>query len=104
MRRHGATVAGTSLREMTFRTVYSCENAALQSQAMAHGHVDHLSPGEIDAIVGAQRAAALDQARLELLGAPRRKGGADAGEGRREQRPGFGNAAENKTRHPRHAK
>jgi HCOMODA/2-hydroxy-3-carboxy-muconic semialdehyde decarboxylase len=47
MRRHGATVAGTSLREMTFRTVYSCENAALQSQAMAHGRVDQLSPGEI---------------------------------------------------------
>ncbi len=47
MRRHGATVAGTSLRELTFRTVFGCENAALQSQAMAHGHVDHLSPGEI---------------------------------------------------------
>ena len=47
MRRHGATVAGRSLRELTFRTVYGCENAALQSQAMAHGHVDHLSPGEI---------------------------------------------------------
>ena len=47
MRRHGATVAGRSLREMTFRTVYGCENAALQSKAMAHGHVDHLSPGEM---------------------------------------------------------
>jgi HCOMODA/2-hydroxy-3-carboxy-muconic semialdehyde decarboxylase len=47
MRRHGATVAGTSLRELTFRTVFSCDNARLQSQAMAHGHVDSLSPGEI---------------------------------------------------------
>ena len=47
MRRHGATVAGTSLRELTFRTVFGCESAALQSQAMVHGHVDHLSPGEI---------------------------------------------------------
>jgi ribulose-5-phosphate 4-epimerase/fuculose-1-phosphate aldolase len=47
MRRHGATVAGTSLRELTFRTVYGCENAKLQSAAMAHGHVDSLSPGEI---------------------------------------------------------
>ena len=47
MRRHGATVAGTSLRELTFRTVFGCENAALQSQAMAHGHLDQLSPGEI---------------------------------------------------------
>ncbi len=48
MRRHGATVAGTSLRELTFRTVFGCENAALQSAAMAHGHVDSLSPGEIE--------------------------------------------------------
>jgi ribulose-5-phosphate 4-epimerase/fuculose-1-phosphate aldolase len=47
MRRHGATVAGTSLRELTFRTVFGCENAALQSQAMAHGRVDALSHGEI---------------------------------------------------------
>jgi ribulose-5-phosphate 4-epimerase/fuculose-1-phosphate aldolase len=48
MRRHGATVAGTSLREMTFRTVFGCDNAKLQSQAMAHGHVDALSPGEAE--------------------------------------------------------
>jgi len=47
MRRHGATVAGASLRELTFRTVFGCENASLQSQAMALGHVDQLSPGEI---------------------------------------------------------
>jgi ribulose-5-phosphate 4-epimerase/fuculose-1-phosphate aldolase len=46
MRRHGATVAGTSLRELTFRTVFGCDNAKLQSQALAHGHVDALSPGE----------------------------------------------------------
>jgi ribulose-5-phosphate 4-epimerase/fuculose-1-phosphate aldolase len=47
MRRHGVTVAGTSLRELTFRAVFGCENAALQSQALALGHVDSLSPGEI---------------------------------------------------------
>jgi ribulose-5-phosphate 4-epimerase/fuculose-1-phosphate aldolase len=46
MRRHGATVAGTSLRELTFRTVFGCDNAKLLSQAIAHGHVDTLSPGE----------------------------------------------------------
>jgi ribulose-5-phosphate 4-epimerase/fuculose-1-phosphate aldolase len=46
MRRHGATVAGTDLRQLAFRTVFGCHNAALQSQAMAHGHVDQLSPGE----------------------------------------------------------
>jgi ribulose-5-phosphate 4-epimerase/fuculose-1-phosphate aldolase len=48
MRRHGATVAGTSLRELTFRTVFGSDNCKLQSQAMAHGHVDHLSAGEIE--------------------------------------------------------
>jgi HCOMODA/2-hydroxy-3-carboxy-muconic semialdehyde decarboxylase len=46
MRRHGASVAGTNLRELTFRTVFTCDNARLQSQAMAHGRVDALSPGE----------------------------------------------------------
>jgi ribulose-5-phosphate 4-epimerase/fuculose-1-phosphate aldolase len=46
MRRHGASVAGTSLRELTFRTVFTCDNARLQSQAMAHGRVDALSAGE----------------------------------------------------------
>jgi hypothetical protein len=46
MRRHGATVAGTSLRELTFRTVFCSDNCKLLSQAMAMGHVDSLSPGE----------------------------------------------------------
>jgi ribulose-5-phosphate 4-epimerase/fuculose-1-phosphate aldolase len=47
MRRHGATVAGTDLRQLAFRTVFGCHNAKLQSQAMAHGgRVDQLSPGE----------------------------------------------------------
>ena len=48
MRRHGATVAGTDLRQLTFRTVFGCHNAKLQSQAIAHGHVDRLSTGEQD--------------------------------------------------------
>jgi HCOMODA/2-hydroxy-3-carboxy-muconic semialdehyde decarboxylase len=47
MRRHGATVAGTNLRNLTFRTVFSSDNCKLLSQAIAHGHVDSLSPGEI---------------------------------------------------------
>jgi len=46
MRRHGATVAGTDLRQLAFRTVFGCHNAKLQSQAIAHGHVDQLSTGE----------------------------------------------------------
>jgi len=48
MRRHGATVAGTTLRELVFRTVFICHNAALQTQAMIHGPVGPLSAGEIE--------------------------------------------------------
>ena len=47
MRRHGATVAGTGIRELIFRTVFGSDNCKLLSQAMAMGHVDALSPGEI---------------------------------------------------------
>src|SRR5581483_7942940 len=48
MRNHGATVAGRSLRELTFRCVFGCDNAKLQSEAMAHGNVKSLAPGEIE--------------------------------------------------------
>jgi HCOMODA/2-hydroxy-3-carboxy-muconic semialdehyde decarboxylase len=47
MRRHGATVAGTGIRELAFRCVFAADNCKLQSQAMAMGHVDSLSPGEV---------------------------------------------------------
>jgi ribulose-5-phosphate 4-epimerase/fuculose-1-phosphate aldolase len=47
MRRHGATVAGSTLRELTFRTLFGCDNAKLQSAAIAHGYLTQLSPGEI---------------------------------------------------------
>jgi ribulose-5-phosphate 4-epimerase/fuculose-1-phosphate aldolase len=46
MGRHGATVAGTSLREMVFRTIYSARNAELQTQAKFLGGVNRLSPEE----------------------------------------------------------
>jgi len=39
MRRHGATVAGVTLEELTFRTIYTARNAALQIQAHTLGHV-----------------------------------------------------------------
>jgi len=48
MRRHGATVAGRSIRELIFRTVFGSDNCKLLAQAMAMGHVDSLSPGEIE--------------------------------------------------------
>jgi hypothetical protein len=46
MRRHGATVAGTGIRELIFRTVFGSDNCRLLAQALALGHVDSLSPGE----------------------------------------------------------
>jgi HCOMODA/2-hydroxy-3-carboxy-muconic semialdehyde decarboxylase len=47
MRRHGATVAGTTLRELVFRTVFICHNAELQTRARIHGRIGPLSAGEI---------------------------------------------------------
>lgn len=53
LRRHGATVAGRSLRECVFRSIYGCRNAELQSRAMAMsgpglgGEAARLSRGEI---------------------------------------------------------
>lgn len=46
MRRHGATVAGRSLEELTFRTIYTARNAALQIQAHTLGHVSPLNEAE----------------------------------------------------------
>jgi HCOMODA/2-hydroxy-3-carboxy-muconic semialdehyde decarboxylase len=46
MRRHGATVAGTTLEELTFRTIYTARNAALQIQAHSLGYVSPLNPAE----------------------------------------------------------
>lgn len=48
MRRHGATVAGTSLRQLVFRTVYTCRNAELQARAQAVGTVGALTAGEME--------------------------------------------------------
>jgi ribulose-5-phosphate 4-epimerase/fuculose-1-phosphate aldolase len=55
LRRHGATVAGRSLQECVFRSVYTCRNAELQSRAMAMGSIDArgtLSPGEAELCSG----------------------------------------------------
>jgi ribulose-5-phosphate 4-epimerase/fuculose-1-phosphate aldolase len=46
MRRHGATVAGTTLQELAFRTIYIARNAALQIQAHSLGHVSPLNAEE----------------------------------------------------------
>lgn len=48
MGRHGATVAGTSIRQTVFRTIYSCKNAELQTQARLLGHVEALDETEVE--------------------------------------------------------
>jgi ribulose-5-phosphate 4-epimerase/fuculose-1-phosphate aldolase len=47
MRRHGATVVANSLRELVFRSIYSCDNARYLSEAKRLGNFGPLSPGEI---------------------------------------------------------
>jgi len=46
MRRHGATLAGTSVRELVFRTVYSHVNAEIQLRSMMIGKIGPLNRGE----------------------------------------------------------
>jgi len=48
MGRHGATVAGTSIRQTVFRTIFSCKNAELQTQARLLGNVEPLDETEIE--------------------------------------------------------
>ncbi len=48
MRRHGATVVGSSLRELVFRAIYSCDNARYLSEAKRLGNFSPLTPGEIE--------------------------------------------------------
>jgi ribulose-5-phosphate 4-epimerase/fuculose-1-phosphate aldolase len=47
MRRHGATVVGASLRELVFRSIYSCDNARYLAEAKRLGNFGPLTPGEI---------------------------------------------------------
>src|SRR5262249_20527949 len=48
MRRHGATLAGTSVRELVFRTIYSTANAEIQLRSMLIGKIGALSRGEAE--------------------------------------------------------
>jgi HCOMODA/2-hydroxy-3-carboxy-muconic semialdehyde decarboxylase len=48
MRRHGATTAGTTLEELTFRTIYTARNAAMQIEAHNLGHVSPLTAAETE--------------------------------------------------------
>jgi ribulose-5-phosphate 4-epimerase/fuculose-1-phosphate aldolase len=55
MRRHGATVVGTSLKEMVFRAVHYCRDADHQLRAAALGPIAPLSAAEC-ALAGQLRA------------------------------------------------
>jgi HCOMODA/2-hydroxy-3-carboxy-muconic semialdehyde decarboxylase len=48
LRRHGASLAGKSVRECVFRSIYTTRNAELQLRAMAIGTLGPLSPGEAE--------------------------------------------------------
>ncbi len=48
LRRHGATLAGKTMRECVFRSIYTTHNAELQLRAMAIGTPGPLTPGEIE--------------------------------------------------------
>lgn len=49
LRGHGNVVVGTSIQQVVFRAYYTESNARLQSQAMAMGEIEFLSPGEAEA-------------------------------------------------------
>jgi hypothetical protein len=46
MKRHGVTVAGSTVRDCVFRSIYSTRNAEYQVRAMLLGAIEGLSPGE----------------------------------------------------------
>jgi ribulose-5-phosphate 4-epimerase/fuculose-1-phosphate aldolase len=48
MRRHGATLAGTTVRELVFRTIYSHANAEIQLRSMMLGKIGPLTRGEAE--------------------------------------------------------
>lgn len=50
LRRHGATVAGRSIRELVFRCIYGARNADVQRQALAIGSAPALSHAEAEAV------------------------------------------------------
>jgi ribulose-5-phosphate 4-epimerase/fuculose-1-phosphate aldolase len=47
MNRHGATVAGGSLKELVSRAIFMCQNAEYQLRALALGTPQPLYPGEV---------------------------------------------------------
>jgi len=62
MKRHGVTVAGTSVRDCVFRSVFSARNAEYQVRAMTIGTPAALSPGETELAGGiSKKTTGLDR-------------------------------------------
>ena len=75
MRRHGATVAGRTLEELIFRTIYIARNATYQLQAHALGHVSPLNAEETELAGAYNLRARPGGARLGILVGAARQGG-----------------------------
>jgi ribulose-5-phosphate 4-epimerase/fuculose-1-phosphate aldolase len=62
MRGHGCVVAGGSLREVVFNSVYLELNAELQMRAHALGEITFLSDGEVEAILKTRSSFTFERA------------------------------------------
>jgi HCOMODA/2-hydroxy-3-carboxy-muconic semialdehyde decarboxylase len=62
MRGHGAVVAGASLREVVFNSIYLQLNADLQMKAQALGDITFLSTGEVAAVLRTRSSFTFERA------------------------------------------
>jgi ribulose-5-phosphate 4-epimerase/fuculose-1-phosphate aldolase len=62
MRGHGCVVAGASLREVIFNSIYLQLNADVQMKAIGLGDVTFLSEGEIAAVLGTRSSFTFERA------------------------------------------
>jgi len=62
MRGHGCVVAGRSLREVIFISVYLELNANLQMKASALGEITFLTEGEVEAIMATRSSFTFERA------------------------------------------
>jgi HCOMODA/2-hydroxy-3-carboxy-muconic semialdehyde decarboxylase len=62
MRGHGCVVAGVSLREVVFNSIYLQLNAELQMKAAALGAITFLSAGEIAAVLRTRSSFTFERA------------------------------------------
>jgi ribulose-5-phosphate 4-epimerase/fuculose-1-phosphate aldolase len=62
MRGHGAVVAGASLREVVFNSIYLQLNAELQMKAQSLGDVTFLSDSEVAAVLGTRGSFTFERA------------------------------------------